>query len=86
LIEKKRKICILGSTGSIGTQTLDVVRQKKHFFSIETLTTNNNIEILEKQCQEFNPKQVVIADNASFEEFKKKKRTIKEKYFAEKTN
>lgn len=72
MIEKKRKICILGSTGSIGTQTLDVVRQKKHFFSIETLTTNNNIEILEKQCQEFNPKQVVIADNASFEEFKKK--------------
>ena len=45
---KKRKICILGATGSIGTQSLDIVRKKRDLFEVQTLTTNVNIELLEK--------------------------------------
>ncbi len=69
---KKRKICILGATGSIGTQVLDVVRTKKKLFDVITLTTNSNIELLENQCNEFNPKKVVISDFKAYNEFKRK--------------
>lgn len=67
---KKRKICILGATGSIGTQSLDIVRKKRDLFEVQTLTTNVNIELLEKQCVEFNPKNVVISDLNSYNRFK----------------
>ncbi len=71
ILNEKKQLCILGSTGSIGTQTLDVVRQKNTHYEINCLTTNNNIKLLEKQCFEFSPNIVVIADDVAFKEFKR---------------
>ena len=68
---EKKQICILGSTGSIGTQTLNVIKQKKEYYRVVSLTTNNNIKLLESQCAEFMPNTVVIADYAAFNEFKR---------------
>ena len=48
----KRRIAILGSTGSIGTQTLDVVRQHRDLFEVEMISANNNIEMLAAQARE----------------------------------
>ncbi|MFM9051904.1 MAG: 1-deoxy-D-xylulose-5-phosphate reductoisomerase [Bacteroidota bacterium] len=58
----KRSLAILGSTGSIGTQALDVVRAQPERFSAEVLTSNNNIELLIAQSREFIPNAVVIAE------------------------
>ena len=58
----KQKICILGSTGSIGTQTLDVIRQHPDRFEAYCLTANNNVELLARQAREFHPDAVVIAN------------------------
>ena len=62
-----RHICVLGSTGSIGVSTLDVIRAHPDLFKVESLTAHSNIELLAKQCAEFKPKMVVIgsADAAS---------------------
>lgn len=63
-------ISILGSTGSIGTQTLDVVRDHSESFSVATITGNRNIGLLEKQAREFKPKLVCVADDKSAAELK----------------
>ncbi len=55
-----RHICVLGSTGSIGVSTLDVIRAHPDLFKVESLTAHSNIELLAKQCAEFKPKMVVI--------------------------
>lgn len=55
-----RHICVLGSTGSIGVSTLDVIRTHPDLFKVESLTAHSNIELLVKQCAEFKPKMVVI--------------------------
>ncbi|MEK6949345.1 MAG: 1-deoxy-D-xylulose-5-phosphate reductoisomerase [Nanoarchaeota archaeon] len=57
-----KKISILGSTGSIGTQTLDIVRSNPKEFKIIGLTTNKNIELLKKQINEFKPEAVAVMD------------------------
>ncbi len=54
-----KKIAILGSTGSIGTQSLDVIRQHPERFRVEALTCGRNIALLEKQIEEFHPQMVV---------------------------
>lgn len=61
-MEKQKKIAILGSTGSIGTQALDVIRSNPKNFAVEVITGNSNAELLIKQAIEFNPNTVVIAD------------------------
>lgn len=58
-----KNIVILGSTGSIGTQTLDVVRKSNNEFRIVGLTCYNNIELMKKQIEEFNPEFVAVKDN-----------------------
>ena len=58
----KKRIVILGSTGSIGTQTLDVVRQYKDKFEVVGLCCNSNILLLQKQIEEFKPKYVAVSD------------------------
>lgn len=63
-----RKIAILGSTGSIGIQTLDVIRSYPNIFATEILTSNSNSELLIKQALEFNPNAVAIADESKYEE------------------
>ena len=66
-----RTLTILGSTGSIGTQTLDIVRQFTNDFSINVLTANTRIKELEDQIREFNPKAVAISNEQAWKEFKK---------------
>ena len=65
----KKKICILGSTGSIGTQTLDVISRFPDLFEINYLSTYNNIKLLEEQCKKFNPKGVVVCEVNAYNEF-----------------
>jgi 1-deoxy-D-xylulose-5-phosphate reductoisomerase len=55
-----RHICVLGSTGSIGVSTLDVIRSHPDLFKVVSLTAHSNIELLAKQCDEFKPKMVVV--------------------------
>lgn len=70
--ESIRKITILGSTGSIGTQTLQVIEESPNRFEIEYLTTNTNIDLLAQQAQKFRPRGVVIKDYEKYKEFKRK--------------
>ena len=56
----KRQLCILGSTGSIGCSTLDVVRRHRDKFEVVSLAANASVDLLFEQCVEFNPKQVVL--------------------------
>ncbi len=65
--QKIRKIAILGSTGSIGTQALDVIRSNAERFSVEVLTAGNNWELLVQQAIEFKPNAVVIGDEIHYE-------------------
>lgn len=62
-------ISILGSTGSIGTQTLDIVRKNKDKFSVEGITTNKNLNILIEQIEEFAPKKIAIYDKYAYNKF-----------------
>ena len=64
----KRRIAILGSTGSIGRQTLDVVRQHPDLFQIELLTANNSSELLIAQAKEFDANSVVICNESKYRE------------------
>ena len=64
----KRRLAILGSTGSIGTQALDVVRRHRDLFSIELLTANNNTDLLIQQAKEFEPSAVVICNPDRYSE------------------
>ena len=61
-----KKIAILGSTGSIGTQALDVVRHLPEEFSVEVLAANSNVELFARQVEEFRPKLAVLADEAAY--------------------
>lgn len=61
-----RKIAILGSTGSIGKQALDIIRSYPEIFSAEILTSNSNETLLIEQAMEFNPNTVVIADESKY--------------------
>ncbi|MBP9186072.1 MAG: 1-deoxy-D-xylulose-5-phosphate reductoisomerase [Bacteroidia bacterium] len=62
----KKKIAILGSTGSIGTQALEIAREQKDTIQIEVLTANSNADLLIAQAKEFNPNHVVIADESKY--------------------
>lgn len=62
-----KQIAILGSTGSIGTQTLDVVRQYPEEFSVYALTAHRSLDLLIQQALEFNPAVVCIADEALYQ-------------------
>jgi 1-deoxy-D-xylulose-5-phosphate reductoisomerase len=65
-----KHIAILGSTGSIGTQTLDVVKSHPDELIVEVLTANKNSDLLIKQAVEFNPNTVVIADESQYQKVK----------------
>jgi 1-deoxy-D-xylulose-5-phosphate reductoisomerase len=62
----KQRIAILGSTGSIGTQALDVIKANPASFELEVLTANNNAALLIQQALEFKPNTVVIADESKY--------------------
>lgn len=67
---KKQQICILGSTGSIGTQALDVIEQHSDLYEVYCLTANNRVQELAEQARKFQPAAVVIANEARYEELK----------------
>lgn len=63
----KRKICILGSTGSIGTQALQVIEEHSDLFEAYVLTAGNNADLLIRQARKFVPCAVVIADESKYD-------------------
>lgn len=66
----KKQIAILGSTGSIGTQALDVISQHPDLFEVYCLTANNQVELLAEQAHKYNPDAVVIANEAHYDRLK----------------
>lgn len=63
----KKRIAILGSTGSIGTQSLEVISQNPNLFEVEVITANNNIDLLIQQAKKHQPNVVVIANEAKYQ-------------------
>ena len=62
----KRRIAILGSTGSIGTQTLDIVRQHRDMFEVELISANSSVDLLIRQAKEFDVNNTVICDESKY--------------------
>ena len=66
--QKKKQIAILGSTGSIGTQALEVINEHSDLFEVEVLTANNNSALLIEQAKKFKPNTVVITNEEKYKE------------------
>ena len=69
-MDTRKRIALLGSTGSIGTQALEVIRANKAFFEVEVLAGYSNATLLIEQAKEFQPNAVVIADEKKYQEVK----------------
>ena len=67
---KKKQIAILGSTGSIGTQALEVIAEHPDLYEVYALTANNRVELLIKQALKFQPEVVVIANESKYTQLK----------------
>lgn len=78
----KKHIAILGSTGSIGTQALQVVRERRDHFEVELLTAGGNADLLIAQARQFTPNAVVIADGARYEQVRDALQPLDIKVFA----
>ena len=65
-----KKVSVLGSTGSIGTQTLDIIRRDRENFSVSALAAGSNVALLEEQAREFNPEVVAVASLDGAKELK----------------
>jgi 1-deoxy-D-xylulose-5-phosphate reductoisomerase len=70
-MKQKRQIAILGSTGSIGTQALEVIAEHSDLYEVYCLTANNRVELLAEQAHRFHPAAVVIANEARLDEMRK---------------
>ena len=68
--KKKKQIAILGSTGSIGTQALQVIEEHPDLYEAYALTANNRVELLIAQARKFQPEVVVIANEEKYTELK----------------
>src|SRR5947209_5925996 len=68
MTSQKRNIAILGSTGSIGTQALEVIRENSDLFQVELLTAQNNVDLLIDQSREFRPNVVVITNESLYDQ------------------
>ena len=66
-----RKIAVLGSTGSIGKQTLEVIEKNKDIFNLDLISANSNYKLLAKQANKFQPKVVIICDSSKVENLNK---------------
>ena len=82
---QKKRLAIFGSTGSIGTQALDVVRSQSDFFEVEILTAQTNEELLIAQALEFKPNAVVIGDETKYHKVKEALESHNVKVFAGET-
>jgi len=81
MLVKKKKIAVLGSTGSIGQTSLKIIEKYNHLFSVDLLCCNKNLKLLIKQIKKFNPKYVIINNINAFNFLKKKKLKNKFKLF-----
>ena len=68
-MEFEKKIAVLGSTGSIGTQTLEIAREYKGI-KIEAMSAHSNIDLIEKQAREFKPKMVCLTNEEKAKDLK----------------
>ena len=78
----KKKIAILGSTGSIGKSTLDIIRKDKKNFNIVFLSANNNYKKLVQQAKEFNVNNILIKNKNFYEKTKRSLKNSKTKVYA----
>ena len=69
-MKQKRQIAILGSTGSIGTQALEVISEHDDLYEVYCLTANNRVELLAEQAHKYHPAAVVIANEQRYDELK----------------
>jgi len=67
---RKKQICILGSTGSIGTQALQVIEEHSDLYEVYALTANNRVELLAEQAHRFRPAAIVVANEQRYDELK----------------
>ena len=81
-LSMKKRIPLLGSTGSIGTQSLDVIAANPDKFEVEVLTANNNINLLAEQAKKFQPNVVVIGNNGKYGELAERLKNEPIKIFA----
>lgn len=65
-----RRVAILGSTGSVGTQTIDLIEREPENYQVVALTANSNVELLSEQAHKLNPELVVVADESKYQELK----------------
>ena len=70
------RIAILGSTGSIGTQSLDIISRYPGEFEVEALVAGNNVDLLTRQAKQFNPRVVVIGNEKGYKTLKENLRDI----------
>ncbi len=78
----KRRIAILGSTGSIGTQTLDIVRQHRDMFEVELISANSSVDLLIRQAKEFDVNNAVICDESKYSQLAEGLKDSDSKVFA----
>ena len=81
----KTKVAIIGSTGSIGSSTLEIIKNNKKNFSVELLSARNNYKKLIFQAQKFNAKNVIIYNSNYYDLVKKELLKLKIKVFTEDT-
>lgn len=77
-----KKIAILGSTGSIGTQALDVISKHRDIFSAEILVANNNVDLLVEQVRKFSPRQAIIGNETKYNELREKLKGVDVEIYA----
>jgi len=77
-----KRIALLGSTGSIGTQSLDVISRYPHDFAVEVLTAGNNVKLLTQQARKYLPDTVVIGNKAHYQQLKNNLRDTRIKVYA----
>ena len=82
LNEQKKQIAILGSTGSIGTQALEVISENNSMFEVYALTANDNVELLIEQCRKFKPEMVAIGNEDHYKRLKEGLADMPVKVFA----
>ena len=78
----KKQIAILGSTGSIGTQALEVIAEHPDLYEVHTLTANNRVELLIEQARRFQPESVVIANEDKYAQLKEALENLPIKVYA----
>ncbi len=79
---QKKQIAILGSTGSIGTQALEVIREFPDRFEVYALTANNQVDLLAEQARKFNPEAVIIANESHYPRLKELLKDLPIKVYA----